>query len=125
MAKAISLCLLIVGLINFAPVLAIVSAQKLENAYGVALLSNDLIILMRHRALLFGLLGGFILFSVFSPTYQNAAIVLAAISMVGFAVLAHSVGMFNENMSKVLIADYVGIVFLTIAIILKYVLVRS
>jgi len=43
MAKAISLCLLIVGLINFAPVLAIVSAQKLENAYGVALLSNDLI----------------------------------------------------------------------------------
>ena len=119
MSKVIGFCLVIVGLINFLPVIAVVSAQRLESAYDVALSSNDLIILMRHRALLFGLLGGFILFSVYSPSYQSAAMLMAGISMVGFAVLAHSVGGFNAAMNKVLVADYVGIVFLIIAVVLK------
>jgi len=125
MSKGITLCLIIVGLINFAPVVGVLSAQKLQGAYDVALSSNDLIILMRHRALLFGILGGFILFSAFVPSYQTAAMLMAAISMVGFAVLVHSAGGFNASINKVLIVDYVGIVFLAIAAFLKYYLGRS
>lgn len=125
MTKGITFCLLIVGLINFMPIVGILSAQKLEAAYGVALSSNDLIILMRHRALLFGVLGGFILYSAFVPSYQTAAMIMAGISMVGFAVLVHSVGGFNASINKVLIVDYVGIIFLTIAAFLKYGLGRN
>ena len=125
MSKAITLCLIIVGLINFLPVLGVLSAQTLENAYGIALSSNDMIILMRHRALLFGVLGGFILVSAFSPFYQGAAMVMAGISMAGFAVLALSIGEFNPSVHKVLMADYVGIAFLVIAAFLKYGLARS
>jgi len=84
-----------------------------------------LIILMRHRALLFGVLGGFILYSAFVPSYQGAAMIMAGISMVGFAVLVHSVGGFNASLNKVLIADYIGIIFLAIAAILKHALGRS
>lgn len=125
MPKVITLCLIIVGLINFVPVVGVLSAQKLQSAYDVALSSNELIILMRHRALLFGILGGFILFSAFVPSYQSAAMIMAGISMVGFAVLVHSVGGFNTAINKVLIFDYVGIVFLAIATFLKYGLGRS
>lgn len=120
MSKGITICLIIVGLINFIPLAGILSAQKLEGAYDVVLSSNDMIILMRHRALLFGLFGGFILFSAFAPSFQGAAMIMAGISMVGFAVLVHSVGDFNASINKVLIVDYVGIVFLAIAAFLKY-----
>jgi hypothetical protein len=115
-------CLSIVGLINFVPVLAVISVQKLEEAYSISLVSNDLIILMRHRALLFGVLGGFILYSAFVPAYQGPAMLMAAISMIGYAALMYSVGGYNDSLYKVLIIDYIGIVFLAVAVAAKYVI---
>ncbi len=125
MSKGITFCLIVVGLINFLPLVGVYSTQRLESSYGIALASNDLIILMRHRALLFGVLGGFILYSAFVPMHQAAAMVMAGVSMVGFAILVHSVGGFNESVNRVLIADYVGLLFLATAGFLKYGLGRS
>lgn len=122
MAKLITLCLVVVGLINFVPIMGLLSAQKLESAYSIELASNDLVILMRHRALLFGVLGGFILYSAFVTSYQGAAMIMAAVSMVGYAALVYLVGDYNDSIFKVLLVDIVGIVFLTIAVILKYVI---
>ena len=70
MPKLITVCLAIVGLINFLPLLAVISVQKLEEAYSISLVSNDLIILMAHRALLVGLLDDSILYSAFFLAYQ-------------------------------------------------------
>lgn len=109
------------GLINFAPLVGVISAGKLEQAYSVSLASKDLEILMRHRALLFGVLGGFILYSAFSPSYQSAAMLMGGISMVGYAALVFLVGGYNESIFKVLVVDIVGIVFLVAAVLLKYV----
>ena len=125
MAKAITVCLVIVGLINFAPVIGVLSSQKLESAYSISLASNDLIILMRHRALLFGLLGGFILYSAFMASYQGAAMIMASVSMIGYALLVILVSGYNDSIFRVLIVDIVGIVFLFIAAILKYVVKTS
>jgi len=121
LTKTITVCLIIVGLINCAPVLGVLSAQNLENAYSISLASNDLIILMRHRALLFGVLGGFILYSVFFPSYQGAAMIMAMVSMVSFIALVYLVGGYNDSIYKVLVVDIIGIVFLAIAALLKYV----
>ncbi len=121
MTTIIMVCLIIVGLINFIPVIGVLSSLKLENSYSISLESNDLIILMRHRALLFGTLGGFILYSAFFAFYQEAAMLMAGVSMIGFALLVVIVGDYNDSIFKVLIADIVGIVFLLIAFILKYV----
>lgn len=120
MSKVISICLLIVGIINFLPLVGVLSAQKLESAYSISLVSNDLVILMRHRALLFGIIGGFILYSVFFETYQNAAIVMAAVSMLGFVGITLLVGGYNQSIFKVLIVDFLGIAFLFVVILLKY-----
>ncbi len=118
--KLVTASLVIVGLINFFPIAGLLGVKNLETAYKISLTSDDLVILMQHRALLFGLLGGFILYSAFVPIYQHAAITMAAISMIGFAVLVHTVGSTNSAILNVLSVDYVGIFFLVIAIVLKY-----
>ncbi|MBX2846906.1 MAG: hypothetical protein KTR16_01190 [Acidiferrobacterales bacterium] len=120
MNKLITASLVIVGLINFLPMFGVLGVKKLEAAYKISLPSGDVILLMQHRALLFGLLGGFILYSAFVPVYQNAAMLMAALSMIGFAVLVHISGSTNPAILKVLYIDYAGIFFLAVAIILKY-----
>ena len=120
MGKAITFCLIVVGLINIAPVIGVISAQKLESAYSVTLAGNDLAILMRHRAMLFGVLGAFILYSAFNPFYQLASMIMAGVSMVGFALLVLGTGAYNEAIGKVLFIDILGILFLLAAAVLKY-----
>ncbi len=124
MSKGIPILLFIVGLINFVPIIGVISADKLSQSYSIDLINNDLIILMRHRALLFGILGGFILYSVFVPQYQGAAMVMAAISMIGFLCLMWAVGEYNQAILKVAIVDTIGIVCLAVAALLKYVLLK-
>lgn len=120
MGKAITFCLLVVGLVNFVPVIGVFSAQKLESAYSVAIAGNDLAILLRHRALLFGALGAFILYSAFKPLYQMAAMLMGGASMIGFAWLVLASGGYNEAIGKVLFIDVIGILFLLAAALLKY-----
>jgi len=116
----ISILLLIVGVINFMPVIGIISAERLSGAYSVELIGNDIIILMRHRALLFGLVGGFILYSVFKPSYQTPAMVMAVISMLGFLYFVWAASDYNASISKIAITDLVGILCLVIAAALKF-----
>ena len=120
MSLAITVCLVIVGLINVAPVVGFFSASKMEKGYGVRIASNDMAILMRHRALLFGVLGGFILYAAFFPIYHMAAMVMAGVSMIGFAILVLWVGGYNASIRNVFITDLVGIVVLLAAALLKF-----
>ena len=115
-----SILLLIVGIINFLPVLGVVSADRLAHAYGIDLFGNDLVILLRHRAILFGVLGGFIIYSVFVPAYQPPAMVMAAVAMVGYVVLMHSVGNYNQELYRVMLVDYLGIACLAAAAALRF-----
>ena len=120
LSKLVTACLVIVGLINFVPVFAVLSAAQLESAYAVQLQGVDIELLMRHRALLFGIVGGFTLYAAFVPRYQSAAMLMAGASMVGFAALLLGTGGYNEALAKVLVADYVGIAFLAVAAVLRY-----
>lgn len=120
MNKVVFVCLIVVGVINLIPLVGVLSAQKLESAYDIRLVGDDLIILMRHRALLFGVLGGFILYSAFYQAFQNAAMLMAGISMLGYVALVYLVGGYNSSIFKVLIVDVVGIVVLSLAAIIKY-----
>jgi len=125
MNKLIMILLIIIGLINFIPVFGLISAAKITQAYSVELASNDLVILMRHRALLFGIIGGFILYSAFVPQYQVIAMIMAAVSMVGYLAVMGSVGGYNSSLFKVAVVDIVGIGLLVIVAILKYFETRS
>ncbi|HEU4430681.1 MAG TPA: hypothetical protein VFT98_18110 [Myxococcota bacterium] len=58
MNVAIALLLLLVGLLNLAPVAGVLGGERLQALYGVGASDSQLVILLRHRALLFGMSAG-------------------------------------------------------------------
>ena len=118
--KLITILLVLVGLINFLPVMGLFSVERMQSLYGVDISDPNLAILMRHRALLFGLVGGFILYAAFTPAMQPAAFVLALISMAGFWVIAATTGEYNTGITKVVRIDIVGLVLCLAALLLYF-----
>jgi hypothetical protein len=118
--KTASILLFVVGVINVLPVLGVISATRLSQAYAIELNSNDLVILMRHRALLFGIVGGFILYAVFVPRYQAPAMVMAAVAMIGYVFFMWQEGDYNPALHKIMVIDFMGILCLVGAALLKY-----
>ena len=125
MKRTISIILVLVGLMNFYPVIGVLSADTLRNLYGVIILDNDLLILMRHRAILFGILGIFIVISAFRPNLQPSAIVVGLISRMAFIGLALGTGELGEPIQKVMIADLIGSLGLIAVIFLRWMNTRG
>ena len=106
--------LLIVGIIHLLPLSGVLSANRLQKLYGIAVEDTNLEILMRHRAVLFGLLGAFLIAAAFLPSLQLAALVAGFVSVVSFLYLAADVGSFNEQVNRVVIADKVAVICLVV-----------
>ena len=71
--------------------------------------------LIRHRAVLFGLLGTLLVISAFQPKLQIAAIAAGLISTFSFIALSWQTGQPNELISKVILVDWVAVVLLVVA----------
>jgi hypothetical protein len=115
METAIMGLLLAVALINLAPVVMVVSARRVEVMYGVRIESPDLAILLRHRAILFGIVGALILASVFVAGLRLPAMLAAAVSMLSFVVLALLVGGYGAAIRRVVVMDVIGLALLLAA----------
>lgn len=76
----------------------------------------NVIILMRHRAVLFGLLGLFMLFAAFRPALQAAAFVMGFVSVVSFLWLAFSAGGYNAEIGRDVVADIVALICLVVGV---------
>ena len=112
--------LFIVGVINFLPVVGVLSLNKVNQSYSLEIHDVNTQILLRHRAVLFGLVGGFIILSVFEPQYQVVAIVFALVSMLSFLIICKLVGNPNASLTKIAKIDIVGLILLCLAIAIKY-----
>ena len=113
--------LLMIGIIHLLPVTGVLGLNQLNNVYGLDLAGNDVEILMRHRAVLFGLLGAFICYAGFVPTLQPLAFIAAFVSIASFFVLAYSVGYFNSALQRVVYADIVAAICLIVGVIFYFV----
>ena len=114
----ITVLLLIVGLINFIPIIGVVSAEQLTKLYSIKLADNNLIILLQHRALMFGIVGGFIMYAGFNPSLQALAFIAGFVSMLGFIVFALRASTYNQELSKIITLDIIAVVLLLIALVL-------
>ena len=74
---------------------------------------------MRHRAVLFGLLGVFLLVAAFRPALRTLAIIAGFVSVTSFIAIAWSVGGYNDAVNRVVIADIIAIVALIAAGVLQ------
>jgi hypothetical protein len=114
MRHLISAMLIVVAIIHLLPLSGVLGSERLSALYGIRFDEPNLAILMRHRAVLFGLLGVFILYAAFRPAFQLAAFVAGFVSVVSFLFLAWSVGGYNAQVSRVFIADIVAFVCLIV-----------
>lgn len=110
--------LVAVGLLNVYPLIGVISEEQLVKLYGTAFDSPDLVTLMRHRAVLFGLLGGFLLMAAFRPSLQLLAAVAGLISMLSFVLLAYASGDIGPEVHRVVVADIVGAVATAIVLLI-------
>lgn len=117
MDKFISAILFLVGFMNFYPVVGVLSADRLAALYGVRVSGSDLLILMRHRALLFGILGAFLIFSVFEPSVRLFAISAGLASMLSFVILSMLIGGYGSHIRKIVLVDAVASVALLLALL--------
>lgn len=114
MKYLVSISLLLVGIIHLLPLSGVLSAERLVSLYGIRLDEPNLEILMRHRAVLFGILGSFLMFAAFKPTFQLVALVAGLISVVSFLYIAWTVGSYNEQIARVFLADVIALGMLVI-----------
>ncbi|MGZ3237527.1 MAG: phosphopantetheine adenylyltransferase [Burkholderiaceae bacterium] len=115
MQKIISAMLIIAAIIHFLPVAGVLGSERLSTLYGISFSEPNLAILMRHRAVLFGLLGCFLIYAVFQPQLQPLAFIAGLISVISFLWLAWSIGDYNALIKRVVIADVVALVCLLFA----------
>lgn len=106
--------LIVVGLIHLMPIPGVLGGQRLAALYGLRFDEPNLNILMRHRAVLFGMLGLLLIYAAFEPAVQSLAFVAGFISVSSFLWLAWSVGSYNTQVGRVFAADVVALVALAI-----------
>ena len=114
MRYLVSASLIVTGIIHLLPLSGAIGAGQLAALYGLDFSEPNLSILMRHRAVLFGLFGAFLVFAAFKPSLQPIAFIAAFISVLSFLLLAWSSGGYNTLLGRVVTADLVALVALVV-----------
>ena len=116
MRHLVSAMLVVGGVIHLLPLSGVLGSERLAALYGLPFDEPNLVILMRHRAVLFGLLGLFLCVAAFRPAWQTIAFVAGFVSVVSFLGLARSIGGYNALVARVIMADIVALVCLIIGV---------
>src|SRR5262245_14597795 len=107
--RVVSAMLLVVAVIHVLPLPGVLGADQLARLYGIPVAEPNLAILLRHRAILFGLLGFLLAAAAFIRSLQPIAFVAGFISVVSFLVIAWHTGGYNEQVGRVFVADVVAL----------------
>lgn len=119
MNKPVALLLVVVGVIHLLPLSGVLGSERLAALYGLRFDDPNLEIMMRHRAVLFGLLGALLLLAALRPDVRMLAIVAGLVSTVSFLLLAWTVGGYNAGVGRVVAADVVAVACLVLALLLQ------
>ncbi|MFM8781991.1 MAG: phosphopantetheine adenylyltransferase [Gemmatimonadota bacterium] len=120
-----SAMLVVVGLIHLLPLSGVLGGGRLSVLYGLPFDEPNLAILMRHRAVLFGLLGLFLCVAAFRPAWQTIAVVAGVISVVSFLWRARAVGGYNASGARVGVGDVVALACLVIGMAAQLYVLRQ
>jgi hypothetical protein len=110
--KIVSIVLFIVGIINMLPLIVFFDSTKSVKLYGVPIEGESLMILMRHRGVLLGLIGLALIFAAFKPELRIFAVAAALISKLTFIFLAFTAASQTAEVRQVALIDIGAIVLL-------------
>ena len=112
MKHVVSVTLVLVGIIHLLPLPGVLGRKRLESLYGISIEDPDLLIVMRHRAVLFEILGAFFLVAALRVELQAVALIVGFGSVMSFLWLARSVGGYNGQVARVYVADLAALALL-------------
>ncbi len=110
----VSATLIVVGVIHLLPLTGALGSSRLTALYGLSFDEPNLAILMRHRAVLFGLVGAFLVLAAFQPQLQLLAFIAGSVSVVSFLWLTWAIGGYNARIGRVFAADVVALACLIV-----------
>jgi hypothetical protein len=117
--------LILVAIIHALPVLGVLGADKLSQLYGITVQDPNLELLLRHRAVLFGLLAAFLAYAAIRPDLQRIALLIGFASVSSFLVLAQLSSSYNDALGTVVRADLLALALLLIAAVAHFALPRK
>lgn len=103
------------GIIHLLPVAGLSGANALSRLYGVDMGDANLVILMKHRAILFGILGVLMLSAVIFVQYRSFALLAGLLSAASFIAIALGQGGYSPAIRTVVVMDWIAVVALSIA----------
>ena len=108
MRRLITALFVLAGLIKVIPVVGVLGAERLQMLYQMPFDDLDLSLLMRHRAVLFGVIGGLLLMAAFRPALRTLAGTVGLVSIVSFLLLALPVHEHSPAVQRIFWADVVA-----------------
>lgn len=105
MRHLVTAALLLAGIVHLLPVAGVLGGPRLAALYGVEVADPNLELLLRHRAVLFALLGLLLCAAAFRPALQGPALLAGLASIVSFLALAAMGGDLNPQLSRVFAVD--------------------
>ena len=111
--------LFVAGGINLLPSLFAILPEKMAKSYGIEIPNANYELLLRHRAILFGIIGGLMIYSALVKKHYELSTIAGLVSMTSFIILYFLIGKdINSELKKVMMIDVVATVILCIGFIL-------
>ena len=115
MSTFIAVLLAVAGGIHLLPITGVLGAKRLTALYGVDCDEPNLAVLMRHRAVLLGIVGGILVGGGLDARLQPWALAVGWVSVLSFLVLARPAHALNAKVRRVVAADLVALACLVVA----------
>lgn len=113
--------LLLAGIINLLPSILVFFPEKIPTAYGILMEDINLELLLRHRAVLFFIVGCSLIFAAWKQDYYIATSSIGLLSMLSFVGLYAWMGTdFNAALTKIMWTDVWASLLLLTGLIVYY-----
>jgi hypothetical protein len=115
MKLIVPITLLLVALLHALPLAGVLGAARLQMLYGVDVQDPALELLLRHRAVLFGMLAAGLATAAWLPALRGAALVAGIVSVASFLLLAAQAGPLPAALATVFRLDLAALALLLVA----------
>jgi hypothetical protein len=116
MRFVVPVVLLLVAAIHALPTIGVMGASKLSRLYGFPVTDGSFELVLRHRAVLFGLLAAFLVYAAFKPELHRLGLVAGFVAVGSFLVLAALVSSYSDALATVVRIDWAALALLSIGL---------
>ncbi len=115
-----SILLFFVGVLNLTPAIVFFAPSRSSSLYGIDLAADNFGIIVRHRAVLLGLLGAAMIYAAFRQQIVVPVVLAALVGKTAFLYLVWMTGFQSIEMERVAMFDVGAIVALLAALALHF-----